>query len=101
TVKHKFDVLRGHCETLGRDFNTIERTTLGSVLLARDEQSLNAKRERLQIGEIRGIVLTANQAVDLFGKYQDVGVQMCILGIVKNDVETLELLGEEVLPHFS
>ncbi|MDX6353255.1 MAG: hypothetical protein QOF98_158 [Streptomyces sp.] len=28
---HKLDVLRGHCETLGRDFDTIEKTTMLTV----------------------------------------------------------------------
>lgn len=101
TVKHKFDVLRLHCEAVGRDFNTIERTNLTSLLLARDEASLNAKRERLQISAIRGNVLTVNQAVDLVGRYQDIGVQLMISGIVKNDPETLELLASDVMPHFT
>ena len=27
TLRHKFEVLRGHCETLGRDYDTITRST--------------------------------------------------------------------------
>lgn len=101
TVKHKFDVLRAHCQAIGRDFNTIERTTLSSLLLARDDAALANKRDRLQVGSIRGNVMTVNQAVDLLGKYQDIGVQLTIWGIVKNDTETLELLASDVMPHFT
>lgn len=101
TVKHKLEVLRAHCEAIGRDFETIERTILTSLLLARDEPALNVKKERLKLGAIRGNVMTVNQAVDLFGMYQDVGVQMCIMGIVKNDPETLELFASDVMPHFN
>src|SRR5581483_10452169 len=36
TVKHKFDVLRRHCDAAGRDFGTIEKTHNASWLLARD-----------------------------------------------------------------
>ncbi len=101
TVKQKLDVLRQHCEAVGRDFNTIQRTNLTSILLARDEPSLQRKREALGIGEsTRGYVVTTAQAVDLVGKYQDVGVQMFITSIIRNDRETLELLVSDVMPHF-
>jgi F420-dependent oxidoreductase-like protein len=33
-LRTKLDVLRGHCETLGRDYNAIERTALNTVNLA-------------------------------------------------------------------
>ena len=49
---------------------------------------------------VRANLLTVNQAVDALGRYQDIGVQLFITGIVKNDQETLELLASEVMPHF-
>jgi F420-dependent oxidoreductase-like protein len=30
-VKHKLDVLRGHCDALGRDYDAIEKTIIGQV----------------------------------------------------------------------
>ena len=35
-VAHKYDVLRGHCETEGRDYDTIEKTNLTSVSITPD-----------------------------------------------------------------
>jgi F420-dependent oxidoreductase-like protein len=35
-VAHKLDVLRGHCEAVGRDYAEIEKTTLGTVSLSAD-----------------------------------------------------------------
>ena len=39
TVRAKLAVLKEHCETLGRDYAEIEKTTLGTVHLAEDEMS--------------------------------------------------------------
>jgi F420-dependent oxidoreductase-like protein len=101
TVKHKFDVIRQHCEAEGRDFNSIERTNLASVLIARSEAELKAKRDRLAVpDQFRGFAATVPQVVDMVGRFQEAGVQMFICSIVKNDRETLELLADEVMPHF-
>ncbi|MBI3362034.1 MAG: LLM class flavin-dependent oxidoreductase, partial [Chloroflexi bacterium] len=101
-VKGKFDVLRRHCETEERNFDEIERTNLTGLLLARDEASLKAKRERLAAPDpFRGFAVTVPQAVDLIGQYQDVGVQMFITSIYRNDWETMELLAGEVMGKFS
>ena len=35
-LEHKLDVLRGHCEFLGRDFATIEKTVTSSFDLGVD-----------------------------------------------------------------
>jgi F420-dependent oxidoreductase-like protein len=100
-VKSKFDILRGHCDKAGRDFDTIERTNLTSFILAKDESALKAKKERLQLPDpFRGYALTVSQVIDLVGGYQDVGTQMLILSSYKNDVETLELFADEVMPKF-
>ncbi len=101
TVKHKLQVLRRHCEQVGRNFDEIERTNLTSILLARDESSLQKKRRTLQVPEpFRGFAVTVPQAVDLIGQFKDVGVQMFITSIFMNDRESLELFGEEVIPQF-
>ena len=101
-VKRKFDILRAHCETEGRDYATIEKTNITSLLIARDEASLAAKRERLNIGPaFRGFAGTPAAVTDFAGKYRDAGVQLCITSIAKNDIETQELLAAEVMPHLA
>ncbi len=101
TVKAKFDILRAHCEKAGRDFNSIERTNLTGLLIAKDEASLKAKKDRLKLPDpFRGYALTVPQIIDLVGGYQDAGSQMMILSSYKNDVETLETFAAEVLPKF-
>ena len=102
TVKHKLEVLRGHCDKEGRDFSTIERTNLTSFLIAKDELALKAKKERMNLPDpFRGNALTVSQTVDLVGAYQEAGTQMLIFSSCQNDVETLELFAEEVIPKFA
>jgi F420-dependent oxidoreductase-like protein len=101
TVKHKFDVIRQHCENEQRDYNSIERTNLTSLLIAKNEADLKAKHERLHLSDqFRGYVVTTTQAIDLIGQYRDVGVQMFICSFVKNDRETGELFASDVMPQF-
>ena len=102
TVKHKFEVLRRHCDVAGRDYGTIEKTHNNSWLLARDSASVAAKRERLSVrGPLRGFVGTVVEAVDLIGVYRDAGVDLLINSDYRNDSETHELMASEVMPHFA
>jgi alkanesulfonate monooxygenase SsuD/methylene tetrahydromethanopterin reductase-like flavin-dependent oxidoreductase (luciferase family) len=101
TVRRKLDVLRRHCEAEGRSYEAIEKTSVAGLLLARDEAALAAKRLRLNAPEpFPGLALTVSGVIDLVGRYRDAGVQLFISGIYRNDVETLELLAAEVIPHF-
>jgi F420-dependent oxidoreductase-like protein len=38
-LQQKLDALKGHCDALGRDYNTIERTTLDTAYLAPGQQT--------------------------------------------------------------
>lgn len=101
-VKHKFEVLRRHCDVAGRDFATIEKTHNNSWLLARDAAAVPAKRARLSArGALRGFVGTVSEAIDLIGEYRDAGVDLLINSDYRNDRETHELMAAEVMPHFT
>ncbi|HJW21296.1 MAG TPA: LLM class F420-dependent oxidoreductase, partial [Candidatus Limnocylindrales bacterium] len=81
---HKFEVLRAHCEAVGRDYDEIERSNLADVDLA--------------VGDHRGRH-SPGQLVDQFGDLSDAGVQHVIVS--DNDLlpAKVELLGSAVLPH--
>jgi F420-dependent oxidoreductase-like protein len=101
-VKHKFDVLRQHCEAEERDFNSIERTNLTGLFLARTDAELQAKCQRLGVpDQQRDGALTVSQAIDLVGGYQAVGTQLLICRFFRNDWESMELFASEVMPHFA
>ena len=102
TVKHKFAVLRGHCDAAWRDYHAIERTHNFSWLVARDDATLAAKRERLLArGPLRGFIGTVSEAIDLIGQYRDAGVQLLINSDYRNDMDTLEVFASEIIPHFA
>jgi F420-dependent oxidoreductase-like protein len=102
-VRHKLAVLRRHCDTVRRDYDTIEKTNITSLLIARDAAGVKAKCERL--GTPRGpsgdFIGTISEAVDLIGRYREAGVQLLINSDYRNDMETHELMASEVMPHFA
>jgi alkanesulfonate monooxygenase SsuD/methylene tetrahydromethanopterin reductase-like flavin-dependent oxidoreductase (luciferase family) len=102
-IRHKLAVLRGHCDAVGRDYDTIEKTRIQPWLLARDDAAVAAKRERLAAasGPLRGFVGTASEAIDLVGQHQDAGIELLISADRRNDVESRELFASDVMPHFA
>jgi len=61
-VRHKLDILRRHCDALGRDYDTIEKTRVQPWLLAHDDVAVAAKRNRLAArGPVRGSSLLLPQ----------------------------------------
>ena len=77
TMPHKLDVLRGHCEAVGRDYDTIDKTVYYWFDPAKGAQRI----------------------VDDLGALADLGFDAAI-GAVANvwDVTPLEVIGSEVIP---
>ena len=101
-VRHKFEVLRRHCETQKRNYDEIERTNVIGFVLARDEAALAAKRQRLEVpAQFMGFAGTVAQVTDLVGKYRDAGSQLLISSAWRNDPETFDLLAADVTPAFA
>ncbi|MBA2372639.1 MAG: LLM class F420-dependent oxidoreductase [Chloroflexi bacterium] len=84
-IAHKYEVLRGHCAAIGRDFDEIERSTLQNVNVSRD----GARGSQ-----------TPQAIVERFGELGDAGAQHIIFGVRDvHDPARLELLATEVIPH--
>jgi alkanesulfonate monooxygenase SsuD/methylene tetrahydromethanopterin reductase-like flavin-dependent oxidoreductase (luciferase family) len=101
-VAAKLAVLRRHCDAIGRPYEDILRTHFtGSLVLARDEASVWAKRERY-IGHpfVRWEhVVTVADAVARYQALAAVGIQYFIVqSFDATDHETFHLLAEEVAP---
>ncbi len=101
-LRHKFAVLRGHCDAVGRDYATIEKTRVQAWLLGRDDAAVAKKRERLSAGgPLSGFAGTVSEAIDRVGQYQDAGVDLLINADRRNDAESRELFVSDVMPHFT
>jgi F420-dependent oxidoreductase-like protein len=83
-VRHKLDVLRGHCEAEGREYAAIEKTVNTRLLVTRD--GANGSE-------------TPAQAVARLRELAALGVTWARCGIGNAHVEgSLELIGREVVP---
>jgi F420-dependent oxidoreductase-like protein len=65
-LRHKFDVLRQHCEAEGRPYEEIEKTTLDRVFVTRDGREGS---------------MTPQQALDYFGHAASLGVDQAIFSM--------------------
>lgn len=99
-VAHKFDVLRGHCEAVGRDFSEITLCNNIGMVLARNEAELAAKKEKYPgFGDIQG---TPDMVLSKLEEYGKVGSQYVTFHIPDaEEIEPILLLGEEVLPRLA
>jgi len=79
-VRSKLDVLRRHCEEIGRNYDEIERTVLDSVHLAPGQMSAADLIERCR-------------------KYAEIGIQQVIVNMPNvYELRPLETIGQEVIP---
>ncbi|WP_052890698.1 LLM class F420-dependent oxidoreductase [Thermogemmatispora carboxidivorans] len=83
-LQHKLEVLREHCEAIGRPYEQIEKTTLSSLRLSRDGRAGS---------------LSPAAAVDFFGGLAELGIDQAIF-MLPNDyeLEPFELLATEIVP---
>lgn len=108
-LERKLDVLKRHCDAIGRDPQTIEVSEQCVVVLGRDEQDLRHKLEfaKRALGAVFDIDNTAlrgtpDQLVDAIQARSRQGVTFfTILFGDLNQPETLELFAQKVAPAFA
>ena len=87
-IPRKLDILRGHCEDVGRDYAEIDKTVLARVALSRDGSGS---------GPGGMPYATVDQTVERFGQLSAAGIDTAILGLADNtDDDTYELVAELV-----
>lgn len=83
-LQRKFNVLREHCQTLGRPYEQIEKTTLDVVHITRDG---------------RNGTLNPSAAIDYFAGLAAMGVDQAIFSMPNvADLEPFDVLATQVIP---
>lgn len=108
-LTHKLEVLRRHCDAVGRDPATIEVSEQTVCVLGRNEEDLRQKLQfaKTTLGSVfdidkTGLIGTPAQLVDTIGARHRQGVDFfTILFADFNQPETLELFAEQVFPAFA
>jgi F420-dependent oxidoreductase-like protein len=79
-IRHKLEVLRGHCEDVGRPYEEIERTALGTVNLGPDGTTVDGVIEQCR-------------------ELSEAGIQHLIFNMPNvHEIEPLETFGEKIIP---
>ncbi len=103
TIKHKLDVLRLHCREVGRDYNSIRRTTLIDYCSIADTEAQALAKftpeeradEDIMSGALVGTPDTIRQRL---AAYEEAGIQEIILRFVDApELDSLRLFAQEFI----
>jgi len=99
---HKLDVLREHCETVGRDYDEIIKTwTCESIAIAETEEAARAIAEANPLSGPHGITGTPEQVVEQLQPFIDLGVEYFIVRFADfPNSAGAELFAETVISQF-
>jgi alkanesulfonate monooxygenase len=79
-LRHKLSVLRRHCEDVGRDYEEVERTALGTVNLAPGG-------------------ITVEEVIEVCRGLSEIGIQHLIFNMPNvYEIKPLETFGERIIP---
>jgi F420-dependent oxidoreductase-like protein len=104
---HKCDVLRRHCDAVGRDYDDIEKTWTPNILVRESEAEVrtlaekNSWREPVDSFIAGNLVGTPQQVIDKIGRYVELGVTSFLpwdAGLPST--EGLQVVAEQVIPAF-
>ncbi|HET7026268.1 MAG TPA: LLM class F420-dependent oxidoreductase [Candidatus Limnocylindrales bacterium] len=94
-LHHKTDVLRGYCEEIGRDPDTVERTLASPVIPARDERHAQAIVDRQPPGRRMARPVSVEEAAERLGPYVEAGFTGFTFGNnFVADADEIGLVGE-------
>jgi F420-dependent oxidoreductase-like protein len=102
TMKQKFAVLKEHCETVGRDYESIHRTSTTICLMAdSDEQALALlpaeRKARLGNGVQTALIGSPETIRQRLAAYEEAGVQELLLRFVDGtNLEAIRRFAKEI-----
>jgi len=103
TYAHKLDVLRSHCEAVGRNYDEIVKTWAGeTVAIAETEAVAKEIAEASPFSGGSGVIGTPDQVAQHLRGYTDLGVTHFILRFADfPNTAGVELFAREIIPQFT
>ncbi len=109
TVRHKLEVLEGHCEAVGRDPGEITKTRLGTIIIAETSAEAEAKLERLAAARgasadaVREMVFVGDpdSICEQVGRFLEAGLDGLICNLPdEEDIHPVHLAGKALSTAF-
>jgi F420-dependent oxidoreductase-like protein len=109
TLRHKFAVLREHCENVGRNYDEIIRSTNNNVVFLKNSDNIEQETEKVRatygwsVDDLRNaaIVGTPEQVTERLQALAGAGADYFIIYFprIAYDHEPLHIFAEQVAPH--
>ena len=107
TIKTKLDVLKKHCNDVGRNYDEILKTALTTVIIAEDKEALTSaltgvREPGVSDEQLDEIVLygTPDELATKIEQRMQAGLQYLIVNFGDPEKDSLKLFAEKVVPQF-
>jgi alkanesulfonate monooxygenase SsuD/methylene tetrahydromethanopterin reductase-like flavin-dependent oxidoreductase (luciferase family) len=104
TIKRKLSVLKEHCKSVGRDYDSILKTKLGLIVVDNDNERVEKRVQKIskimpkeQVGEFL-MYGTPEEVLKQLGLLEEVGIQYLIVDLEPHrELEALEIFGNSII----
>ncbi len=107
TVKRKLNILKEHCKSVGRDYNSILKTKLGIIVVEDEKQTSEKKIEQIFKGmpeeQIRELAIhgTPEDVLRQIESFEQVGIQYLIVDLdPTRELEALDVFANKIIKKF-
>ena len=108
TVKRKLSVLKEHCKTVGRDYDSILKTKFGFIVIDNDKKLIEKRVQQItkgipkeRVGEFI-IYGTPDDVLKQIELLEEVGIQYLIVDLEPyRELEALEIFGDSIIKKMS
>jgi F420-dependent oxidoreductase-like protein len=104
TIKRKLSILREHCKSVGRDYDSILKTKLGFIVIDNDREILEKRIQQISKvipeEQVRDIITygTPEDVLKQIELLEEVGIEYLIVDLEPNrELEALEIFGDSII----
>jgi F420-dependent oxidoreductase-like protein len=104
TIKRKLSILREHCKSVGRDYDSILKTKLGFIVIDNDRETLEKRIQQISKvipeEQVRDIITygTPEDVLKQIELLEEVGIEYLIVDLEPNrELEALEIFGDSII----